>query len=180
MICFLTKWFISHSLDSDKKIPFVFRRHIQKCKTCQKFQNLCQTIHERAAQETDSVLQEIPPHLSERMKSKISYDRRPKKEIRRRKILIPIASTMVLFILAAILVFYHPLKRPYSKKGETDIPVLNTFYETGEGLQNLTAQIGFHYETEFNSLKKAVQSASQYLIKKLDFNINSSKEESPI
>ncbi len=181
MICFLTKLFISHSLDSDKKMPLIFQRHIQKCKSCQKFQNSCLIIHKNAVQERDAVLQGTPSVLSERVKSGMRLYDKPEKRLWQRKVLIPLISMAFLLVFTAILFLYPPLKKPLSKKDRTGIPVLSTFYESGESLQDLTSQIGFHYETEFNSLKNAVQSASQYFINKLDLKINSSeKEESQI
>lgn len=181
MICFLTRLFISHSFDSDKIIPFVFRRHIQKCKSCQKFESSCQMIHKNAVQSIGAVLQGTPSMLSERVKSEIHPYDKPKKRFWQRRVLIPLVSMAFLLAFTAILFLYHPLKEALPQKERMDIPVLSAFYESGESFQSLASQIGFCYETEFNSLKNAVHSASQYFIKKLDLKIDSSeKEESRI
>lgn len=177
MICFLTKWFLSNSLESNKNIPSIFKRHIQKCESCQKFQNSCQVIHKNAVKDIDAVLQQTPPMLSKRVKSRILLYDKPKKRLWQKRFLVPLISMAVLLAFATILFLYHPVKEPSFKKDRTALPVLSTFYESGEGLQSLASQIGLRYETEYNSLKKAVHSASQYFIKKLDLKINPSEKE---
>jgi hypothetical protein len=111
------------------------------------------------------------------MKSTVTYSGSLQRKAWQKKILIPVVSTSAVLLCVAWLIFLNPFGRSSSGRERPDIPLLRTFYATEENLQNLTSQIGIHYEKEWSSLKRAARDASRYFIEKLDLRINSSQKE---
>ncbi|MBD3415199.1 MAG: hypothetical protein GF421_12325 [Candidatus Aminicenantes bacterium] len=177
MKCYLTRWYVSRSLDSAKSIPSVLKPHLRKCPSCQHLRNSFQDIHKRAGQDAEAVLHQTSPLLTKKVKEKAFYESLPEPKIKQRMSLVPVASAAVVLVCIVMFMVFNPFKQSISKAERPHPPVLNTFFGTGETLQDLTSQIGSHYETEWDSLKKAAQTASQYFIQKMDLNIDSSKKK---
>ena len=57
MFCFVYKWIISWKLDSDKGLPGIVNRHIDRCGNCREFARLSGFLATRLTQDAPGFLQ---------------------------------------------------------------------------------------------------------------------------
>lgn len=183
MMCPITKWFISRSLDSDKEMPALFRRHLRKCASCREFQRSLRVIQDRAAQDARAVLHETPEGLTDRVKAKVFQPHAVPLEkhsfpLRRRfRIFIPAASTALAAALLAVVLIWQPFQskapEPAAAPDTAELSLFNKLARPGESMKNVSLSIESPYERELETLTQAVRSASRHVLDKLDLRIGS-------
>ncbi len=175
MICLISKWLISGAFDSHREVPGFLRPHIHRCVSCRDFFHLSRTLEKRAAEDARFIIQETPESLLEKVKSLPSRPVEQKKHSRGPRKLIPVFSVSLAAILLAVFLLFQPFRTPSPPVG------LDSFIMFGraslpEGtLLKLASQIESPYDTEWNSLKKNITSAANYLRTQLDFKIEPNK-----
>lgn len=178
MICALTKWFISNSLDSDKEVPGFVRNHLKKCGSCRAFLQFSQTLEEKAALDAASVIRETPDSVLDKVKPTVFKPPQPQVKSRRRRTLVPVVSISMAAILIILFVVFRPSQSPPAQlNGEQSILSGGDFFlfgkdsTPGESLQSLASQLESPFDTEWLSLKNAVKSATDRLSSRLDLKI---------
>ena len=182
MICSLSKWFISSSMDTGKKMPGFVRKHVSKCVSCREFLQFSQTLEDQAAWDAAAIIQKTQDALAGRIKRKAFLNQEPRKRYRRGRPLIPAASVA----LAAILVIIFFVVRQNPSPSPTPIPGSSvlTAYESflfgrdsnpGGSLKNLASQMESPFGTEWQSIQKKVKSAADNLRSR--FNLKIEKRE---
>lgn len=176
MICSISKWLISGAFDSHRDVPGFLRPHINRCVSCREFFHLSRTLEKRAAEDARLIIQETPDSLLEKVKSQPFHPVEQKRQTwRRPRKLIPVVSVSIAAILLAVLLLFLPSQAPSPSLS------LDSFFMFGRNslpkgtLQKLASQIESPYDTEWNSLKKNITSAANYLRAQLDFKIEPNK-----
>jgi hypothetical protein len=178
MICALSKWFISSSLDSNKKIPGFVRNHLSKCGSCRQFLQFSQTLEDQAAKDAATVIQKTQVSLVGRMKRKAFLKPEPRKRYRLGRPLIPALSLSLVAVLVVLFFVFRPNPSP----APTPVPGSSVLapYESflfgrdsnpGGSLKNLASQMESPFETEWQSIQKKVKSAADSLKSRLDLKI---------
>lgn len=181
MMCPITKWFISRSLDSGKEMPALFRRHLRKCASCREFQRALRVIQDRAAQDARGVLDETPEGLADRVKAKVfqphavPLEKHPFPLRRRFRIFIPAASTALAAGLLAAVLILQPFqsKAPDPAPAAAELSLFNKLARPGESMKNMSLNIESPYERELETLTQAVRSGTRHVLDKLDLRIGS-------
>ncbi len=177
MICSISKWLISGAFDSHRGVPGFLRPHINRCTACQDFIHLSRTLEKRAAEDAQIIIQETPDSLLEKVKS---LHFRPVEQKRHNwgpRKLIPVVSVSMAAILLAVFLLFLPSQAPSPSLS------LDSFFMFGRNslpkgtLQKLASKIESPYDVEWNSLKKNITSASNYLRAQFDFKIVLIKEQ---
>ncbi|MEE8376926.1 MAG: hypothetical protein V3R45_01015 [Candidatus Aminicenantaceae bacterium] len=171
MICSISKWLISGAFDSHRDVPGFLRPHINRCGSCRDFFHLSRTLEKRAAEDARLIIQETPDSLLEKVKSQSFRPVEQKKHNWGLHKLIPVVSVSIAAILLAVFLLFQPSRTPspsidldfFFMFGRNSLP--------GGTLQKLASQIESPYDTEWNSLKKNITSAANYLRAQLDFKI---------
>ncbi len=176
MICSISKWLISGAFDSHRDVPGFLRPHIRRCASCRDFIHLSRTLEKRAAEDARLIIQETPDSLLEKVKSQPIHPVEQKRQTwRRPRKLIPVVSVSIAAILLAVFLLFPPSQAPSPSLS------LDSFFMFGRNslpkgtLQKLASQIESPYDTEWNSLKKNITSAANYLRAQLDFKIEPNK-----
>ena len=171
MICSISKWLISGAFDSHREVPGFLRSHIHRCASCRNFFHLSRTLEKRAAEDARFIIQETPDSLLEKVKSQPIHPVEQKRHNWGPRKLIPVVSVSMAAILLAVFLLFQPSRAPSPSIG------LDSFFMFGRNslpkgtLQKLASQIESPYDTEWNSLKKNITSAANYLRAQLDFKI---------
>ena len=182
MICSLSKWLISRSMDADKKMPGFVRNHLSKCGSCREFLKFSQTLEEQAARDAAPIIQKTQESLAGRMKRKAFLNQESRKRHRLVWPLVPAAS----LALAAILIVVFFVARPNPSPPSTPVQGSSvlTAYESflfgrdsnpGGSLKNLASQMESPFGTEWQSIQKKVKSAADNLRSR--FNLKIEKRE---
>lgn len=178
MICALSKWFISRSLDLDKEVPGFVRNHLKKCDSCREFLQFSQTLEEKAALDASSVIRETPDSVLDKVKPTVFKPPRPQAKSRLRQTLVPVVSISMAAILITIFVLFRPSQSPppqlnegLSLLTEGDSFLFGKDSTPRESLQSLASQLESPFDREWLSLKNAVKSASDRLSSRLDLKI---------
>ena len=178
MICTLSKWFISSSLDSNKEVPGFVRNHTKKCGSCREFLQFSQTLEEKAALDAAAVIRETPDSILDKVKPTVFMEPQPQARSRLPRTLVPVISISMAAILITILVVFKPSQSPplQLNKGLSLLTGVDSFLfgrdsTPGGALQSLASQMESPYDTEWLSLKNAVRSAANHLSSRLDLKI---------
>ena len=178
MICVLSKWRISSSLDSGKEIPGYVRNHLKKCRSCREFYQFSQTLEEKAASDAASVIRETPDSVLDKIKSTVFTHPQPQAKSKRLRFLVPVVSISVAAVLITVFVFFRPDQSPPPQPGGglslltgADSVLFGRDSTPGESVQNLASQLESPYDTEWLSLKNAVKSATDHLSSRIDLKI---------
>ncbi len=178
MICTLSKWFISSSLDSNKEVPGFVRNHLKKCGSCREFLQFSQTLEEKAALDAAAVIRETPDSVLYKVKPIAFKPPQPQAKSRLGRTLVPVVSISMVAILITLFVVIRPSQSPpVQLNGEQSILTGGDFFlfgkdsTPGESLQSLASQLESPFDTEWLSLKNAVKSATDRLSSRLNLKI---------
>ncbi len=175
MICSISKWLISGAFDSHREVPGFLRPHINRCVSCRDFFHLTRTLEKRAAEDARFVIQETPDSLLEKVKSQPFRPVEQKRHNWGPRKLMPVVSVSMVAILLAVVLLFQPSQAPSPSTGLDSFFMFGKNSLPGGTLQKLASQIESPYDTEWNSLKKNITSAANYLSAQLDFKIEPNK-----
>jgi len=175
MICSISKWLISGAFDSHREVPGFLRSHIHRCASCRNFIQFSRTLEKRAAEDARFIIQETPDSLQEKVKSQPIHPVEQKRQNWRSRKLIPVVSVSLATTLLAVFLLFLPSQAPSPSLGLDSFFMFGRNSLLGETLQKLASQIESPYDAEWNSLKKNVKSAADYLRTQLDLKIELNK-----
>jgi hypothetical protein len=179
MLCAVTKWFISRSLDRNKGMPVLLRRHVQKCASCRAFQQAALQIQSRAAREALPVFKNIPKGLSERIKSRVFEPDDSRQKVYRllkhhhSRWLLPAASTAAAAALLAVVFIVQPFQNQPAAPGNGEFSLFNALIRPAEEAKKVSLEVESPYERELESLRKAARTAARHVLDRLDLRIGS-------
>jgi hypothetical protein len=177
MLCTITKWFISRSLDTNKEMPVLFRRHLRRCASCREFQRAALQIQSRSLQDAGKLINNTPEGLSGRIKAHVfqpddSLQESYKPLKYRSRWLVPAASTAAAVLLAVFLII-QPFQNQTQTPDNKELSIFNSLTRPAEKVKNVSLEVESPYERELETLQKAVHSASRHILNKLDLRIGS-------
>ena len=176
MICFISKWLISGAFDSRRSIPGFLKAHIDRCPSCRDFIRLSQTLEKRAAEDARIIIQTTPQSFQKKIQTQPLRSGEPKKQFWKPRWMIPVVTVSTAAIVFLIFLLAPSSKSLSPPQGVDSFFMFGRDSLPGGTLQKLATQIESPYETEWNSLKKNVKSATDHLRAKLDLKINPDKK----
>ena len=172
MMCPLTRWLISRSLDTGKKMPGFAARHAQRCGACREYARFAESLPARFSGELPSLLADVPeaPPLALPSESKEErFIRSPRMGIRRFIRPVPVAA-LALFLVAGIFLFRQIVGGPGIKPGAT-LADLKSLITIPRDVQAAAVQAESPLVQERLLLEKSVLSAFEYLQARLNIKI---------
>ena len=175
MFCFIYKWMISWALDSDKALPGVVNRHIDRCGTCREFARLSGPLATRLTQDAPGFLQKNHD-TNGRLNIKITsaLDTKTPTQLTRpqRFNFLPkpaLAAALVLVVVAiAVILQVIPFTAPAPEEPSIDdLPKSVTVKNPLRILEKVESPI----EAEMRSLGQSINSAAKFLVSRLDIKI---------
>jgi hypothetical protein len=173
MRCRINKWLISRSLDREKSFPRQVRRHIESCATCREFARFSQSLAEKAQRDADVLFEKSPTFRPEDIIAKAEFFPTPEEAAwpKRRLFWIPVVSTAAVGLIVAAVIFLHPWAPAGPASFWEQIDTLKKIHLSGRSIEGLAVGAESPLETEYESLKKAVESATKFLLDRLDIGI---------
>ena len=175
MFCTVYKWLISQAADSGKPVSGFVKNHTQRCDSCREFARLCESLKPKFAQDKYAILKNYDEALSKKIISALpkervseSGDQRiPRKFLAQRPVLV--TSLSAVFLVAAISVSIIFIAVPRSKD-------MSSFGHPSEWVsaaspESFLAKAESPLETEYQELKKTVDTTTKFLRSYLDFHI---------
>lgn len=177
MFCSINKWIISRSVDTGRPLPGRVKNHLQRCNSCREFAAFCTSIRPKLIQDKNIILEKADKALTKKILSGIPVDitektglenkTRFRKRAPRRPVLIPSlsAALVVLGILGGILFFTHPRPQDTNPLGQLSALV------KAASPEDVLSRIESPLETEYEELKRALDSTTRFLLSSLDFRL---------
>ncbi|MGD2087220.1 MAG: hypothetical protein PVH61_13635 [Candidatus Aminicenantes bacterium] len=176
MFCFIYKWMISWAMDSDKRLPGIVNRHIDRCSSCREFARLSGPLATRLTQDAPGFLQKNH-ETNDRLNVKITaaLDTKTPTQLTRRQRFnfLPkpaLAAVLVLAVVAiAVILQVIPFTAPAPpvERSSNDLPKSVTIKNPLQILAKVESPI----ESEMRSLGQSINSATKFLVSRLDVKI---------
>lgn len=177
MFCTVYKWLISQAADSGKPLSGFVKNHTQRCDSCREFAQICESLKPKFAQDKHAILKNYDEALSKKIISALPKERAsesgrpriPRKFLARRPVLVPsLAAAFLVVAISASIIFIavHRSKNmgPFGHPSE----LVNA-----ASPEVLLAKAESPLETEYQELKKTLNTTTKFLRSCLDFHIGS-------
>jgi hypothetical protein len=177
MFCSINKWMISRALDTGKPISGRVKNHLQHCDACREFASFCTSLKPKLTQDKNIILKNADEALTKKIMFAIPEDLNAepasenKKRLRKKSVhrpaLIPSlsAALLVLGILTSIVFLTHP-------RSEENVPLDRlSAYVKAASPEDVLSRMESPLETEYQELKKALDSTTRYLLSSLEFHL---------
>ena len=174
MFCMITKWFISRSLDTGKKLPGFVTHHLQSCADCRNFHTLSGSLTQRLTRDGGVILRERDDALNERIHSSLAPEPQPV-VVKRRKpshIFVPAFAAALFVLVVAMGVVLQDRTPGAPGSDQNPLTGLSGLLPEKASLPELVGRVESPMETEMSGLKQTVNSAAKFLISCLDIKID--------
>ena len=180
MFCTVYKWLISQAADSGKPVSGFVKNHTHRCDSCREFAQLCESLKPKFEQDKHAILKNYDEALSEKIISALPKERASesvrqrisRKFPARRPVLV--TSLAAAFLVVAVSVSIIFLVVPRSKDtGSFGRP---SELASAASPEVLLAKAESPLETEYQELKKTLDTTTKFLRSHLDFHIGPQTE----
>lgn len=175
MFCTVYKWLISQATDSGKPLSGFVKNHTHRCDSCRAFAQLCESLKTKFAQDKHAILKNYDEALSKKIisvlpkerASESGHQRISRKFPARKPILVPslAAAFLVVAISASIIFIAVHRSRDTGPFGHPSELV------SAASPEALLVKAESPLETEYQELKKTLDTTTKFLRSYLDFHI---------
>ena len=167
---------ISRSADADKPLSALTQRHIDNCKQCREFNELCLSLGQVLADDAAAMKQNIPVLSGKRIQAAIA-EPNPCGRINIRHMRPVAVAAVIAFILLCSVLFMA--RRQYDKpETGTDEAVGGIVNLAGQGpLSPLAALLEKPLTDELNNIIGDTESAIRFLVARVAVNVNDTEDE---
>ncbi len=182
MLCTLSRWMVSRSEDTGKKLPKFAERHVRRCALCGEYARSSASVSSRLKAERSAWLDKISdfPSGVESSREPLTQGSGTVAAVatgRRRAWLalrpLPVAAAVLVIVAGALVLFQIVLKEPAPTAEEraAAIAAIKTLSSAPQGLQNVIGGAESSLDQERRSLERTVSSAFEYLQARLNIKI---------
>jgi hypothetical protein len=174
MKCGIVKWLISSARNRGRNLPGPVSRHLVRCSSCREFARFSRVLSETAGREARAFLEKIPAPETGGLLEKSPARTRPGPSSRRdaRRLWIPASVAAAGLVLTALLIF-RPAAPPRENASPDEVAEFKKLAFSGGAILNLVTEPKSPLDQEYESLKKAADSAVRVILASLDFKIGS-------
>lgn len=173
MFCSIYKWSISKALDSEKPYSHRVQHHLEGCSSCREFMNFSELLQKKTAVAQPDFSQGYPPTLPQRIMASLDTAPEPRSKRGIYQYLLPAATSAVMILAVSASMYFLKSPRNNSLEPLDELLRLNQAQASlGETLSRLDSPL----ETEYQSLKHAVESTTEYLISRFDIKLGPEQE----
>jgi hypothetical protein len=175
MFCTVYKWLISQAADSGKPVAGFVKNHTQRCDSCREFAQLCETLKAKFAQDKHAILKNSDGALSKKIISALPRERAPisgrqrisRKSLARKRVLVPSLAAAFLVVAISVSIMFIAVHRsrdmgPFGHPSEL---------VSAASPEVLLVKAESPLETEYQELKKTLDTTTKFLRSYLDFHI---------
>ena len=172
MKCRIVKRLVSSAGNRHRDLSRPMRRHIESCPSCREFARFSLALSQRAARDARAFLEHIPAPETHGLFDKLPAQGESLPSGRRFswRTWIPASAGAAAFILAALLVF-QPIPIFREKVSPDEVAEFKKLAFSGGAIVNLAIETQSPLGQEYESLKKAVDSAFETFLASLDFKV---------
>lgn len=176
MLCTLSRWMISRSLDTGAKLPRAIERHVGRCRDCGAFARASMTLASRLKSERAAFLDKVPDFP-------LDFGREPARAVGAargaRRLLfglrpLPVAAAALLLVVAAGVLVLQSDRRPVPADPR-DLAAakaaLKSLTSAPEGIPGAVGQAESALDRERRILEKSLIEAADYLQARLNIKI---------
>jgi hypothetical protein len=184
MLCELSRWMISRSEDSGKRLPRIFERHLRRCGACGEYARSVASLSSRLREERLDWLAKAPDFPSSFEGEIGELMTGPQAPRRHRLALRPVpAAATALVVVAAVLVLFLVVLReppPSLQDRAAARAAIKRFSSAPEGLQGVLGDAESSLERERLILERSISSAVEYLQARLNIRIERKGTPKPL
>ena len=180
MFCTVYKWLISQAADSDKPVAGFVKNHTHRCDSCREFAQLCESLKPKFEQDKHAILKNYGESLSKKIISALPKERTSesgrqrisrKYPVRRPVLVTSLAAAfLVVAVSISILFIAVPRSRDTGSFGRP------SELASAASPEVLLAKAKSPLETEYQELKKSLDTTTKFLRSHLDFRIGPQTE----
>jgi len=180
MFCTVYKWLISQAADSGRPVSGFVKNHTQRCDSCREFAQLCESLKPKFAQDKHAILKNYDGMLSKRIISALPKEKAPisgrqriaRKSFARRRVLVPSLAAAFLIAAVSVSIIFIAVHRsrdmgPFGHPSE---------WVSAASPEVLLVRAESPLETEYQELKKTLDTTTKFLRSYLDFRIGQQTE----
>ena len=173
MFCSIYKWNISKALDSEMPFSNRLKHHIEHCSACQEFVDFSESLQKKTVAAKPDLSQGYPTTLPFRIMSSLDTPEKPKSKPGLTHYLVPATTSAALILVVSTSVYFltSPRNTPLESL-DVLLPLNQAQASLGETLNRLDSPL----ETEYQNLKLAVESTTEYLISRFDIKLGQEQE----
>ena len=191
MLCELSRWMISRSEDSGKKLPGIVERHLRRCDVCGEYARSVACLSSRLREERLNWLAKAPDlpssfegEMEELMTGPQAAERGQQAPRRYRLALRPLpAAAAALAVVASVLVLFLVVLReppPSAQDRAAARAAIKRLSSAPEGLQGVLGDAESSLERERRILERSISSAAEYLQARLNIRIERKGTPKPL
>ena len=191
MLCTLSRWIISRSEDSGKKIPRFIERHVVRCAACGEFARASASLSSRLREERSAWLAKVP-EFPAGLAHDLETDRPEPRAVDTgrpgsRRLWhflrpLPVAATVLVVVAAALVLFQVVPKgsTPSAQDRAAARAAIKNFVSAPQGLQGVIGGAESPLEREGRILEESLSSAVEYLQARLNIKIERKEPPKPL
>ena len=191
MFCTISRWMISRSEDSGKRVPRPIERHIARCAACGGFARASASLRSRLREERSAWLAKVPDFPVDLGRDLETTKRGARTVgVRRpgsRRLLLGLrplpAAAIVLVVAAAALVLFQVVPKgptPSARDRASARAAIKSLTSAPEGFQGAVGKAESSLEREGRILKESLSSAVEYLQARLNIKIERKEAPKPL
>jgi len=191
MLCTISRWMISRSEDTGKKMPRLIERHIVRCGACGEFARVSASLSSRLREERAAWLAKVPDFpvdLGRGLETTMQGARAIEagRPLSRRLLFglrpLPIAVTALVVVAAALVLFQVVPKgsAPTAQDRAAARAAIKSFTSAPGGLQGAVGKAESSLEREGRILGQSLSSAAEYLQARLNIKIERKEAPKPL
>ncbi len=171
MLCALSRWMVSRSEDTGKKLPGVVERHIGRCPACGAYVRASMALASRLRSERDGYLGKVPEFavdleaaaLRARPSRRFLFGLRP----------LPVAAAALVMVAAAVVIFEvtRPAPTPNPQEMAAARAAIKSLTSAPAELGGAVGQAESSLDKERRILEKSLVSAADYLQARLNIKV---------
>jgi hypothetical protein len=172
MRCGIVKWLVSSAANRGRNYSRPVRHHLERCPSCREFARFTLALSETAGRDARAYLEKMPVPEIGGLLDKSPDQARPLPFPRRspKRFWIPASVGIAGLILAAILIF-GPASLFRGKASPEEVAEFKKLAFSGGAIVTSAAEAPSSIDQEYESLKKAADSAVRSVLVSLDFKI---------
>jgi hypothetical protein len=183
MLCRISRWMISRSQDTGKKLPPAIERHVGRCRDCGAFARASMTVASRLRSERTAFLEKVPDFPLDLGADRAVFETEPRtaeKASRAPRRLVfglrplPVAAAALVLAVTAGIIVFQTTRRPAPANPHDLVAMraaLKSLTSAPEGIPGVLGQAESSLDRERQVLERSLVAAADYLQSRLNIKI---------
>ena len=191
MLCRISRWMISRSQDTGKRMPRAIERHVGRCRECGAFARASMTLASRLRSERAAFLDKVPDFPVDLGADRVALATEPRTAERislapRRLVFglrpLPAAAAALILVAVSGIVVARATRRPAANPQDVIAAkaALKSLATAPEGIPGVLGQAESSLDKERRVLERSLVAAADYLQSLLNIRIERKNQAKPL